>query len=128
MSKIVRIGLMALLSIGGAGAVQALDLRQEAPAAVSTPADPTSLAEPALEITEIPGKATTERLCSQCHSIELATSVRRNQDDWNGVIERMMAQGLTATDEELYEISDYLGQNFALEDVQPAEPAEAAES
>lgn len=135
MLKVVHIALAAALLVGGAGTVQALDQSQDAhahhasqmqapPASAQAPAqveDPGTAA--ALQMTEIPGKATTERVCAQCHSLELALGVRRSPDEWNQVIERMMANGLTASDDELYEMSDYLGANYA---PLPPEPAVAA--
>jgi cytochrome c2 len=60
------------------------------------------------QLTEIPGKATTERLCSQCHTLESVTNQRHTREEWNGVIGRMIGQGLVAPEEELYEVSDYL--------------------
>jgi len=80
----------------------------------SAPATPAPVAAPPVAAvpTEVPGEATTKRLCSQCHTLESATVNRHTRDEWNDVIVRMMNQGLVATDDELYEVSDYLTANY----------------
>lgn len=60
----------------------------------------------------IPGEATTARLCSQCHSLASATQRTHTRDEWNGIIGRMIEQGLVASNEELFEVSDYLTANY----------------
>jgi cytochrome c5 len=66
----------------------------------------------ALSLPEGPGKATTQRLCSQCHTLANVTTQHHNQEEWNGVISRMMEKGLTAGDDELQDVSDYLTKYF----------------
>lgn len=115
MLKIVRGCLVGLILVGGGAAVQASNGTQTPPAHARTPptvavTPPPQKPEPPL--TEIPGKATTERLCSQCHTMESAIAQRHTREEWNGVIERMIGQGLVATDDELYEVSDYLAKNY----------------
>lgn len=111
MFAILRVCAAGLLFVGCSAAVQV------APTP-SVPSSPTvSEAAPSAQqavppdtpqLTEIPGKATAERLCSQCHTLESVTNQRRTREEWNGVIERMIGQGLVAPEEELYEVSDYL--------------------
>jgi cytochrome c5 len=76
--------------------------------AISQPASGAS----ALSLPEGPGKATTQRLCSQCHTLANVTTQHHNQEEWNGVISRMMEKGLTAGDDELQDVSDYLTKYF----------------
>lgn len=104
MLAVLRVCAAGFLFVGCAAAVQTSPAAS-APVAASTPQ---TAPAPDPQLTEIPGKATTERLCSQCHTLESATNQRHTQDEWNGVIGRMIGQGLVASDEELYEVSDYL--------------------
>jgi len=80
-------------------------------AASSAIAQPASGAS-ALSLPEGPGKATTQRLCSQCHTLANVTTQHHSQEEWNGVISRMMEKGLTAGDDELQDVSDYLTKYF----------------
>lgn len=86
-----------------------------APVATAVPAAAAVPPAPA-RMTEIPGKATTERVCSQCHTLESVTNHRYTRDEWNGVIGRMIGQGLVAPEEDLYAISDYLTENYGPDD------------
>lgn len=54
------------------------------------------------------GREMTQRVCGQCHSVGMFATQRHTQDEWNQVISRMMAKGMTAPEDDLYEISDYL--------------------
>lgn len=98
---VLRVCAAGFLFVGCAAAVQTSP-------APSTPAPVQAAPTQDSQLTEIPGKATAERLCSQCHTLESVTNQRHTQDEWNGVIGRMIGQGLVASDEELYEVSDYL--------------------
>jgi hypothetical protein len=98
-----------------AGGVAALALC----AAASVTAQPRAATTPLVPVEampqDLPGAATTERLCSQCHTVASATQVRRTQEEWNAVIGRMIEQGLVASNEELLEVSDYLTANYGPE-------------
>lgn len=58
------------------------------------------------------GREMTQRVCGQCHSVGMFATQRHTQDEWNQVISRMMAKGMTASEDDLYEISDYLAENL----------------
>ncbi len=59
-----------------------------------------------------PGKEETVKLCSQCHELERSFSLRQDRDAWQGTINKMVALGLSAKDEELSRVVDYLAKNF----------------
>lgn len=58
------------------------------------------------------GREMTQRVCGQCHSVGLFATQRHSQDEWNQVISRMMAKGMSAPEDDLYEVSDYLAENL----------------
>jgi len=61
------------------------------------------------------GRALTQRVCGQCHSVGIFASQRHTQDEWNEVIGRMIAKGMTAAEDDLYDVSDYLAANLGKE-------------
>jgi len=61
----------------------------------------------------------TQRVCGQCHSVGMFATQRHSQDEWNQVISRMIAKGMTAPEDDLYEISDYLTENLGKAEAAP---------
>jgi competence protein ComEA len=64
-----------------------------------------------------PGKAETEKLCTQCHEIERAISLHQDRGGWQSTIDKMVNLGAKATDQELATVLDYLTAHFPAEDV-----------
>ncbi len=64
-----------------------------------------------------PGKAETQKLCSQCH--ELAQSVSLNQDHagWQKTVSKMANFGMEATEKEISAVIEYLAKNYPADDV-----------
>jgi competence ComEA-like helix-hairpin-helix protein len=60
-----------------------------------------------------PGKATFEKVCGNCHGVEVAVSRRETKDGWNAVIDDMIQRGAQASDDEFGAVSDYLSANFS---------------
>lgn len=58
------------------------------------------------------GHDLTVRVCSGCHSPDLATTQRLNAQEWNSLVQSMAARGASATDEEFETITDYLARSF----------------
>ena len=59
-----------------------------------------------------PGKDDTVRICSKCHSIEQATSLRQNAAGWGDTITKMVSLGAQGSDDEFDRILNYLAKNF----------------
>jgi quinoprotein glucose dehydrogenase len=59
-----------------------------------------------------PGHDLTVRVCSACHSPDLAASQRLSAQEWNSLVQDMSARGAVATDEEFDQISGYLARSF----------------
>ena len=64
------------------------------------------------------GKQETIKLCSQCHEIERAFSVRQDRDGWQSTMNKMVDLGLEANEEEKRAAVDYLAKNFPGEAIQ----------
>jgi quinoprotein glucose dehydrogenase len=59
-----------------------------------------------------PGHDLTVRVCSGCHSPDVATSQHLSAQEWNSLVQSMAARGAVATDDELDEITKYLAKSF----------------
>ena len=66
-----------------------------------------------------PGHDLTVRVCSGCHSPDLAASQRLSAQEWNSLVQSMSARGAAATDDEFDEITDYLAKSFPRSSVPP---------
>ena len=68
-------------------------------------------------------EALTNRVCSECHDIGMATDTRRTPKEWNEVVFTMAASGANATDDEFATIKKYLARTYGRVAVNSA-PAE----
>jgi competence protein ComEA len=64
-----------------------------------------------------PGKAETERICSQCHELARSISLRQDRAGWEGTVNQMVSLGAKATDKETAAVIDYLSTHFAADEV-----------
>lgn len=64
-----------------------------------------------------PGKAETERLCSQCHELSRSISLRQDRPGWDATIAKMVNLGAKASDVEIQIVTNYLSKNFPAEEV-----------
>lgn len=61
---------------------------------------------------EATGRATLVRVCSSCHTPELAARQRLTPAGWKELVGTMADQGAVATDQELADITAYLSKAF----------------
>jgi competence protein ComEA len=66
-----------------------------------------------LKLPDGPGKATTQKVCGSCHGAELVLGRQEDKDAWAGVVNDMIERGAKGTDDEFYEVVDYLATNFS---------------
>ncbi len=66
-----------------------------------------------------PGKQETQKLCTQCHELERALSLRQDHDAWQATINKMVSLGLRGSDDDIRLVTDYLAKSF------PGEPSQA---
>jgi competence protein ComEA len=60
-----------------------------------------------------PGKAETERICSQCHELERSISLRQDRAGWQATTDKMVGMGAKGTDKEFQLVVDYLSKHYA---------------
>ena len=65
-----------------------------------------------------PGKAETEKLCSQCHELARSVSLRQDRAGWDATVAKMVNLGAKVNDVEMQIVANYLAKNFPAEDVQ----------
>ena len=59
-----------------------------------------------------PEKAVVEKICGDCHGVEMATSRRETKEGWNAIIDDMVQRGARGTDAEFDQVVEYLSRNF----------------
>jgi DNA uptake protein ComE-like DNA-binding protein len=81
-----------------------------------------AMATPGVAQVQLPdgsGRDVTERLCGKCHEAQRAASVRLTREGWEGEVAKMVDLGMTATDEEIQQVLDYLSEHFKGEAPKP---------
>jgi len=58
-------------------------------------------------------RALFEDACSRCHSLDLPRGEKLTKAGWQGIVKRMLSNGLDVTDQEAAIIVDYLSANYA---------------
>ena len=74
------------------------------------------------QLPEGPGKALATANCGSCHGLELVTAQRRSAEEWEEVVNRMIANGDTLNEEQYAEVIAYLGTYLGSETVSSAAP------
>jgi competence protein ComEA len=73
----------------------------------------------AADLPDGPGKAATIRVCSKCHAIEKAVSLRQDEDGWTDTISKMVKMGAQGSDDDFNAVLAYLTKNFGPEVAPP---------
>ena len=58
------------------------------------------------------GREPFRRICSNCHALEIATTLKLSADQWTAVVNDMADRGAEGTDDEFELIVNYLSTNF----------------
>lgn len=72
-------------------------------------------------------KEVFQKVCSSCHKPETGVATRRTREQWQETIEKMLAKGLKASDDDLNTIFDYLVAEYGKVNVNRATASELAE-
>src|SRR5579875_1302035 len=64
---------------------------------------------------EGPGREATIKVCTQCHELARAVSLRQDRAGWQATMEKMISLGAVASPEEFEAVLDYLSKNFPAE-------------
>ena len=67
----------------------------------------------ALKLPEGPGKATTQKVCGGCHGAEIVIGRQETPEAWGQIVTEMVDRGATGTEDEFYEVIDYLSKYFS---------------
>lgn len=65
------------------------------------------------QLPEGPGRAATQTICAQCHTLARALSVRQDRTGWQATVDKMVTMGAKGTDRQFQSIVAYLAKNFA---------------
>jgi hypothetical protein len=66
------------------------------------------------------GKAELLRICTACHGVDTATSLRQSSDEWLSTVQEMVQRGADGSDDDLHNIVAYLSTNFGPAKTDPA--------
>ncbi len=66
-----------------------------------------------------PGKAETEKLCSQCHELARSISLRQDHAGWEATVAKMVNLGAKASDSEIQTVTDYLAAHYPADALPP---------
>ncbi len=64
-----------------------------------------------------PGKEETRKLCSGCHELDRSIAPRQDLAGWQQTMNKMVAFGMKATEQETSAVLEYLVKNFPAEEV-----------
>jgi cytochrome c5 len=53
-----------------------------------------------------------ETACTSCHGLDLVASYKGSKDDWNGVVQNMVATGAQLTPAQITQVVDYLAKTY----------------
>jgi len=70
---------------------------------------------PAQSLPEGKGKAEFQRICGQCHGVEMVIKLRMSEDRWAGMVDDMVSRGAQGTQDDFDRVTHYLGVNFGPE-------------
>jgi competence protein ComEA len=74
-------------------------------------------ADQARQLPDGPGKAETQKLCTQCHELDKAFSLSQDRAGWQRTIEKMTGFGMKGTEKELSAALEYLIKNFPADEL-----------
>src|SRR4030095_1506076 len=64
-----------------------------------------------------PGKEEARKLCSGCHELEKSFSTRQDRAGWRLTLEKMVSDGMKASEKEIATVLEYVVSNFPADDV-----------
>lgn len=66
----------------------------------------------AQELPEGKGKEIVQDACSQCHGLQQIIDSKKTPEEWKDLVNQMIDNGATLTDEQIPIVIDYLAKNF----------------
>lgn len=71
-----------------------------------------SLQAQSLKLPDGPGKEATQKVCGSCHGAELVIGRQESREGWGAIVEDMIQRGAKGSEEEMFDVVDYLAKNF----------------
>jgi competence protein ComEA len=78
-----------------------------------------SMTGTAQQLPDGPGKAETEKMCTQCHELSRSISLRQDRDGWSQTMSKMAAFGMKSTDRDYALVLSYMSLHYPPEDLPP---------
>lgn len=72
-----------------------------------------ALCAQSLKLPDGAGKATTQKVCGSCHAAEIMIGRQETKETWAAVLDDMIQRGATGSDDQFYEVMDYLATHFS---------------
>jgi len=72
-----------------------------------------SMMAQSLKLPDAPGKEATQKVCGACHGAELMIGRQETRETWGAIVDDMIQRGATGTDDEFFQVVDYLATNFS---------------
>ena len=66
-----------------------------------------------LKLPDGPGKEVTQKVCGSCHGAEIMIGRQEEREAWGAIVEDMIARGATGTEDEMFQVVDYLSTHFS---------------
>jgi competence protein ComEA len=63
------------------------------------------------------GKEEARKLCTGCHELEKAFSIRQDRAGWQSTLEKMVSYGMKASEREIAAVLEYAAKNFPADEV-----------
>lgn len=64
------------------------------------------------QLPDASGKETVKKLCGTCHGAEIVLGKPHSEDGWGAIVADMVQRGAKGTDDEFYEVIEYLTKNI----------------
>ena len=64
------------------------------------------------QLPDAPGKAVTQKLCNTCHGAEIVLGKPHSEDGWGAIVADMVQRGAKGSDEDFYDVVQYLTANI----------------
>lgn len=64
------------------------------------------------QLPDAPGKAATQKLCSGCHGAEIVLGKPHSEDGWGAIVADMVQRGAKGSEEDFYDVVQYLTVNI----------------
>ncbi len=71
----------------------------------------------AQQLPDGPGKAETQKICTQCHELARSVSLRQDRAGWESTVNKMVTLGAKASNAEMEAVVTYLAAHYPAEDI-----------